>query len=1076
MRKKWGIWLAVGLILSWLLAGAGVNQGEAANAGALRPTIAAGRYHCLAVKSDGTVWAWGYNGDHQLGNPDSIIEYRPHQVEGLAGFVNVAAAGDSSIALKSNGIVYAWGNNDHGQLGDGTTAVSNTPVQVKGLLKVVAIASGGSDENAHCLALKNDGTVWAWGGNKHGELGDGTTIDRSTPVQVTGLSGVTAIAAGDGYSMALKDGTVWGWGCPNTYDETAGSSLSPVQVRGLWNVTVIAEGMALESEGSVWTLGKDWVPREMDGLSKVTVGLAGSRGNHDMGWYEDGTVWNKGINYNGALGVDDEDYSAGKYMDPVQVKNLSGVSCAAVEDYFGLALKTDGTLWAWGENTMGQLGSGTLGTGTECALSPVQVKAPGWFSSGYFTDVMQPTWSIAGVSASDAADSDAVQAALEDLDFDSIKGANSEASNITSDLSLPSAGAQGTTLSWSSSPAGIIASNGKLTKPSTDTVVTLTTTISKGAISVGKDFVLTVKAGTGGSGEENQIQITPLAAGYFQSMAVKNDGSVWAWGLNDTGQLGDGTTTNQFIPVQVHNLQDIKAVSAGDYHSAALTGTGTVWVWGDNGSGQLGDGSETDHNTPVQVPGLTGVTAIAAGGRHNLGLTGSGRIKAWGHSYYGQVGNGETITNCGTPVELSSLAGIVAVAAGANHSLAIMGSDGSVWAWGCNDRGQLGDGTNTSHSTPTKVPGLSGITAISATFRGDHSLAVAGDGSVWAWGANDYGQLGDGTKTDRNTPVKVLGLDGVKIVAVIAGHRHSLALASDGTVWGWGNNFDGQVGDGVATAAETNVNTSASKVVGLTGATAIAVGGFHSLALKNDGTVWAWGANRIGQLGTGDSDFHSTPAQVQGAGEVGKLTDIMQPNGQTSTPVSEVNLNQSEINLNCGQTAVLTVALNPADANNQQVTWDSSSPAVASVTGSGLTVTVTALSPGETTITVTTADGGETATCRVTVSEIDEGNYIDWEGTTSTVYPTDKYWTIKFNTDVSSSSIIDSNFFIGRDINGKNKVPGTHLESPDTKTVVINPPEGGWSANSTYYLFINSEVKSTAGKTINRGTRMRFDT
>jgi len=1067
MRRQWRIILVI-LLMSVLLAGAGVNH-AAASTGQIRPTIAAGSCHSLAVKNDGTVWAWGFNSDGQLGLArDEAINLLPtsaRQVDGISGVVSVAAGDYHSLALKSNGMVYTWGKNDHGQLGDGANTDCSTPVQVR-ILGVTAIAAGGSGEDVHSLALKSDGTVWAWGGNKHGELGDGSTVDRSTPIQVQGLSGVTAIAAGDGYSLAIINGTVWGWGCPAIYDTPSTNSLSPVQITGLWNAIAIgADGLVLVSDGSVWRLGKDWVPTKLTDLSRVTAGLAVSNGINDMGWYEDGTVWNEGLNYGGALGVDDFDDSAGKYLDPVQVKNLSGASCAAAGSWFGLALKNDGTVWAWGLNDLYQLGDNTDSNRS----TPVQVKN----FIGFLTDIMQPTSSTVHLSAGDIADSDAVQADLDALSFNSIKGNNSDASNITSKLTLPSTGDQGTTLSWSSNPAGIIALDGTLTEPATDTVVTLTAIIGKGSVNCAKDIVLTVKAGTGGS--DNQIQIVPLAAGYFHSLAIKHDGCVWAWGMNDIGQLGDGTTTNHFIPVEVPNLQDIKAISAGDYHNLVLTGTGTVWAWGKNSSGQLGDGSKTEHSTPIQVAGLTGVTAIAAGGNHSLALTEGGTIKAWGGSFYGQVGDGGTITKRTPRVQVSSLAGVTAVAAGAGHSLAILGSDGSVWAWGDNSYGQLGDGTTTNHSTPVKVPGLSGITAISATFRGNYSLAVKSDGSVWAWGANGDGQLGDGTKTKRNTPVKVCGLDGVRVIAVAAGQLHSLALASDGSVWGWGNNFNGQVGDGIAQPTATIINTSASKVVGLTGVTAIAAGGFHSLAAKNDGSVWTWGANRLGQLGVGNTDWLSTPAQVQNESGGGCLTGIMQPDGLTVISVSKVDLNLTEMDLICGQNGSLTATITPADAGNQQVTWNSSNPEVAGVAGSGLTAAVNAISAGETVITVTTADGSKSASCRVTVSEASsgDGSYTNWEGDPVYVSST-KDWTIKFNSGVSPSSIKDSNFFIASDINGINKVSGTSLESPDAQTIVIRYPDAGWNIGSTYYLFVSGNVKSNTEKFLNRGIRKKF--
>ncbi|MGB9849149.1 MAG: Ig-like domain-containing protein, partial [Moorellaceae bacterium] len=179
-----------------------------------------------------------------------------------------------------------------------------------------------------------------------------------------------------------------------------------------------------------------------------------------------------------------------------------------------------------------------------------------------------------------------------------------------------------------------------------------------------------------------------IAGGDNHSLAVKSDGTVWAWGWNYYGQLGDGTTINHTTPMRVTNLTGVVAVAAGIYHSLALKSDGTAWAWGWNGYGHLGDGTTTNRTAPVQVQGLTGVVAVAAGGYHSLALKSDGTVWAWGRNYEGQLGDGTT-TNRYTPVQVKNLTGVVAVAAGYYHSLALK-SDGTVWAWGRNYEGQLG--------------------------------------------------------------------------------------------------------------------------------------------------------------------------------------------------------------------------------------------------------------------------------------------------------------------------------------------------------------------------------------------------
>ena len=358
-------------------------------------------------------------------------------------------------------------------------------------------------------------------------------------------------------------------------------------------------------------------------------------------------------------------------------------------------------------------------------------------------------------------------------------------------------------------------------------------------------------------------------------------GDPLAWGYNSYYQLGDGTTTNRNTPVPVSNLRGVVAVAGSD-HSLALADDGTVWAWGDNSYGQLGDGTHDYRYTPVPVSGLSNVIAIAAGAYHSLAVTADGSVWAWGNNGSGQLGNG-SYNDSNTPVQVSGLTGVVAIAAGYYHSLALK-SDGSVWAWGYNSYYQLGDGTYTTRYTPVQVKGpggtgtLGGVVAIAAGTY--HSLALKSDGSVWAWGYNSSGQLGNGTTNYSFTPVQVSGpggtgtLDGV--VAIAAGYYHSLALKSDGTVWAWGNNSNGQLGEGTATNYNTPVQVVGPGGTGtLTGVVAIAAGDANSLALESDGTVWAWGWNYYGQLGDGTYTTRYNPVQVLGPRGTGTLGNVV---------------------------------------------------------------------------------------------------------------------------------------------------------------------------------------------------------
>jgi alpha-tubulin suppressor-like RCC1 family protein len=352
--------------------------------------------------------------------------------------------------------------------------------------------------------------------------------------------------------------------------------------------------------------------------------------------------------------------------------------------------------------------------------------------------------------------------------------------------------------------------------------------------------------------------VQAVAGGASYSLALRSDGTVWAWGDNDYGQLGNGTTSYPvtYSPAQVRGLTNVRAIAAGGYHALALRSDGTVWAWGSNNHGELGDGTTMDRSTTVQVTGLANVQAIAAGAGHSLALRSDGTVWAWGSNEFGELGDGTT-TNRSTPVQVSGLLSVQAIAAGFDHSLALR-SDGTVWAWGSNNYGELGNDSTSNRGTPVQVSGLQSVQAIAAGST--HSLALRSDGTVWAWGANWSGKLGDGTTTDRGTPVRVLGLSDVQ--AIKAGGRHSLGLGSNGTVWEWG--VDLGLGAMYEDETMTGDRVTPVQVEGLTNVQAITTGSYFSLALRSDGTIWAWGVNDYGQLGDDAFGRRSIPEQVRG--------------------------------------------------------------------------------------------------------------------------------------------------------------------------------------------------------------------
>jgi alpha-tubulin suppressor-like RCC1 family protein len=335
-------------------------------------------------------------------------------------------------------------------------------------------------------------------------------------------------------------------------------------------------------------------------------------------------------------------------------------------------------------------------------------------------------------------------------------------------------------------------------------------------------------------------------------------GSVWAWGINANGQLGNGSTTDSSVPVQVSNLSAVVAVSGGTFHALALKSDGTVWAWGSNLNGQLGNGTNTSTTTPVQVSNLSGISAISAGSTHSLALRFDGTVWAWGNNFDGQLGVGSDI-NSNVPLQVTGLSGVTAIAAGAYDSLALK-SDGTVWSWGDDQFGQLGTGTTILFSTvPVQVVQLSNATHLGSGYY--QSFVVKSDTTLWGWGYNNIGQLGSGNVTNVRFPVPTIQANGATVsstVAVTSGAFFGLALRRDGTVLAWGDDSSGQLGNGSTHGSRLR----ATRIAGLPAASGIAAGQVHGLVLGTDGSVWAWGSNSNGQLGNGTTVDSSVPAPV----------------------------------------------------------------------------------------------------------------------------------------------------------------------------------------------------------------------
>jgi alpha-tubulin suppressor-like RCC1 family protein len=355
--------------------------------------------------------------------------------------------------------------------------------------------------------------------------------------------------------------------------------------------------------------------------------------------------------------------------------------------------------------------------------------------------------------------------------------------------------------------------------------------------------------------------VSKIAAGHDHSLFQKSDGSLWGMGANWAGQLGDGTTnssvTNYVACPKRIISSNVVAIAAGTQHSLFLRFDGSLWAMGYNAEGQLGDGTTINRHSPVQIAS-SNVIAIAAGGYHSLFLKSDGSFWAMGWNARGQLGD-STTTDRHSPVQIVS-SNVTALAAAYEHSL-FLKSDGSLWVMGDNNGYQLGDGTTDSGQFYTNRPEQIVSNGVIAIAGGDeHSLFLKSDGSLWAMGANDYGQLGDGT-TDSGTyvtnrPEQIVSSN---VTAIAAGAYHSLFIKSDGSLWGMGGRSVGELGDG---KPPPPYYTNSPEQIVPGGVVTLAPGYAHSLFIKSDGSLWATGYNFTGELGDGTTIDRHSPVPI----------------------------------------------------------------------------------------------------------------------------------------------------------------------------------------------------------------------
>ncbi len=606
----------------------------------------------------------------------------------------------------------------------------------------------------HTCGTRTDHTLWCWGYNTTGQLGIGNITQRTSPTQVAGTTWGT-VATGGGHTCAIKTGgTLWCWGYNNYGEVGIGSVVTP-----------------------------QTSPVQVGALTTWATVTAGD--DHTCATKTGGTLWCWGYNSNGQLGVG----SVAQKNSPTQVGLLTTWATADAGNAHTCATKTDATLWCWGSNTKGQLGIGSLVQQT----SPTQVGA-------------LTTW--ATVAA----------------------GTGSSVQTHTCATKTDA-----TLWCWGDNSWGQLGL-GSTTQQTSPTQVGALTTWNT------------------------------VATGDSHGCATKTDGTLWCWGMGGMGQLGNGQPRTTTTAQQVGAASTWTRVSSGAQHTCATRSDHTLWCWGDNPWGQLGLGSTANTSQPTQVGALATWKTVAAGYQHTCATKTDGTLWCWGQNFYGQLGGGALASPQVNPVKVGVLTTWASVTTGAYHTCATK-TDGTLWCWGDNTFGELGIGSTVLKNTPNRV-GAAIVTWRSVSAGSLHTCATQTDGTLWCWGYNGSGQVGNGTVVWPQTSPAQVGPGVTTWNSVQSGNTHTCATRTDGTLWCWGDNTFGQVGIGSTVTPQT----SPVQVGALTTWSMLAPGSTHTCATHDDYTVWCWGNNTSGQLGLGDTTERDSPTQVPGVTAGGLFT------------------------------------------------------------------------------------------------------------------------------------------------------------------------------------------------------------
>ncbi len=823
----------------------------------------AARGNFYAIGSDGNLYGWGGTSQGSLGVGDTSAHPQPVPVPlpGNVGVLGIAVGTSHVLALGANGYLYTWGTNESGELGNGTLAPVLTPTQISlpGNITATAIAAG----QYFSLAIGADGNLYSWGDNNAGQLGNGTLDNVRTPTAVPLPAGITPVAIAATYSVGLMIGAdaagglhLYGWGFAGSgavgdgTRVTARTTVTQIMLPGGISPSALGtsfyQTMVIGSDGQVYVWGDDTFGQLGDGNVATTVALPELVGNF-----------------------------------PAPGSSTTALTATPASSPVGQAVTLTAAVTGTAPSGTVQFldGSTALGTPSTLADGIAQLITTG-LSVG--------THSLSAVYSGDPNNAASRSATVSET--------------ITSQASQTITFVAPATQVLGSGPVslGASASSGLAVVYTARTPAICS--VSGSSVTLLAGGTCTIAADQPGNGtygpavevlQSFKVRSVPGAAqavtgGLGHTLLVRS-GAVYAWGQNSSGQLGNGTLASRLVPgpVSLPSGVGVTAIAAEDSGGLALTSSGTVYCWGQ---------CTADFLSPVVIglPNGIGATAIAARAADDFAIGSNNLLYGWGINTTGQLGVGDTAAHL-QPVQIAlpQNVAVKAVAAGATHTLAL-DANGNIYAWGNNESGELGNGTLSASLTPVQVslPGNMAATAIAAGQQ--FSLAIGQDGNLYSWGINSSGQLGNGTLNNATTPTRVT-LTGITPQTIAATYSVGLLIGADSAgalhLYAWGNNSAGAVGNG------TTTNQTAPAQVTLPGGVSPASLGIsdnQTVVLGSDGQLYAWGDDTDGELGDGkvltyasqpelDADFYAPGSSTTALGSTPATSPANQPVTLTAT-------------------------------------------------------------------------------------------------------------------------------------------------------------------------------------------------